>query len=297
MDYFALLEKRLPRLEKQRYLDFSKHTTIGCGGVAQAVVYPANTEEAAQLLWLLHCERVPYYILGAGANVLPPEVEYEGVVVRFSKLNGLYADGKRLYAGAGVTGGVLCRFAQEKRLSGFEPFIGIPMTVGGGTAMNAGIQEAHFADVVERVVAVERGRVCTLSLQDCRYGEKDSIFLSGIAVLGVYLKGTPSCAENIAQRMCYFQTHREKLPRGRSMGCVFVNPKGCSAGKIIDECGLKGLRVGGAVVAQEHANFIINEGGTADDVASLVDLVKQKVFQERGIALREEIRRIFPAGN
>ena len=292
MQLFTRLKGRFPALRLEKEFNFSHHTTIGCGGTAAVAAYPDSLEESACLIAYLIRERIPMCLLGAGANVLPSEGYFEGVVVLFRLLNALYADGAEVYAGAGVTGGSLLRFACRNGIGGFSPFSGIPMTVGGGVAMNAGVGDLHFSDIVRRVVCVERGRLCILDTAACAFGEKSSIFLQGIAVLGVYLRGRYAELSSIVQESCYYRTLRARLPKERSMGCVFVNPPGESAGRLIEACGLKGKRIGGAVVSVLHANFICNEGGTSGDIAALISLIKETVLRRTGIKLREEIRRI-----
>ncbi len=289
---FSELPLRFPFVGWERDFAFARHTTIGCGGTALFAASPTDAESAAQLLCGLNRAGIPYCFLGAGANVLPSDGVFEGVAVRFHLLRRLYADGEAVYAGAGVTGGALLRFACENRLGGFEPFSGIPMTVGGGVTMNAGVAEGHFSDVVLRVVGVEKGRLRTFELADCAFSEKESLFQSGIAVTGAYLRGRRTSAEESAKRSAYFRAKRAHLPSGRSMGCVFVNPAGDSAGRIVEACGLKGRSVGGAKVSEQHANFIVNKGGTAADVAALIRIIKEEVFRQTGIRLREEIRRL-----
>ena len=292
MEYFAALKARFPRLTFAQDFDFSRHTTIGCGGRAALCACPRDTEEAAELLRFLLREEIPHCFLGAGANVLPPDGFYEGVVVRFSAMNFLLPNGIFIRAGAGATGGALCRAARSNALSGFEPFTGIPMTVGGGVVMNAGVAAGHFSDVVEEVVGIERGRIRKFSLKDCVYSEKSSIFQSGIAVCEVLLRGRSAEKREIEKNTLLFRARREGLPRGRSMGCTFVNPPNISAGKLIDECGLKGCKMGGARVSEIHANFIINEGGSASDIAQLIEYIKQTVYRRTGVLLREEIRKL-----
>lgn len=291
MELFDRLKKRFPKLETEREFSFSRHTTIGCGGVAELSVSPAE-EECAGLLSFFKSEKIPYCFLGAGANVLPAEGRYHGAVVLFRNMNRIQTDGDHVFAQAGVTGGVLCRFAQIHGFGGYEPLTGIPMTVGGATVMNAGVAEGHIADLIERVYAVENGKTKIFDFQDCRFAEKESVFQSGIAVTGVQLRALHCDRDLIGEKTDAFRRRRKELPVGKSMGCVFVNPKGLSAGKIIDECGLKGLRVGGARVSEIHANFILNDKGTSDDVARLISLVKTAVKEKTGILLREEIRRI-----
>lgn len=292
MGLYTRLKEQFPRMDCEREFDFSRHTTIGCGGRAEAAASPADEQEAQALLVWLRRESIPYCILGAGANVLASEGLFAGVVVRLRRLDRLECRGTELFAGAGVTGGRLLAFAQQHGIGGFSPFSGIPMTVGGGTAMNAGVRELHFSDVVRRVLCVENGTLRTLEQRECAFSEKDSIFLKGVPVLGVTLRGKLARSEEIARESCYFRTRRRGLPKGRSMGCTFVNPPGISAGSLIERCGLKGTRVGGAVVSVRHANFILNEGATADDVAALIGRIKAEVARQTGIILREEIRRI-----
>lgn len=292
MEISARLRDRFPRLSCEESFDFSRHTTIGCGGIASVAVSPSDTEETTALLGWLEREHIPFCFLGVGANVLPADGFYEGVVIRFWRLNALRAEGMSVIAGAGVTGGQLLRFAEKRGIGGFSPFSGIPMSLGGGTAMNAGVRELHFSDIVHSVLCAEKGKLFTFSKSDCAFSEKKSIFQQGIAVLGVRLDGRMASSADIARESCYFRTRRKNLPKGRSMGCTFVNPSGISAGALIEQCGLKGLRVGGALVSSEHANFILNENATAEDISRLIAQIKTKVKEKTGIDLREEIRRI-----
>lgn len=292
MDILRLLREGLPSIDTERDFCFAQHTTIGSGGVAAAALYPKNIEEAAHCLAFLNDNQIPYCFLGAGANVLPRDGKFEGAVIRFQRMNCLYAGADYLYAGAGVTGGALLAYAQARCITGFEPFAGIPTTVGGGVAMNAGIAAAHFSDLVLSVVACDKGIIKTISRKDCRFSLKSSLFLEGIAVLGVYFKAQQALQAEIKANTAYYLEKRRHLPKGRSMGCTFVNPEGCSAGELIDRCGLKGTRVGQAYISNKHANFIINEGACSLEISELIDMVKEEVFKQTGILLKEEIRRI-----
>lgn len=158
--------------------------------------------------------------------------------------------------------------------------------------MNAGIDEKHFSDMVISVIAYCDGVVKSYAKDECLFSLKNSIFLKGIAILGVYFKAEKAAREKIKERTAFYLERRKHLPKGRSMGCTFVNPEGISAGALIDSCGLKGKRVGCARVSEEHANFIINEGTSSEDIARLIDEVKEEVYLRSGIRLREEIRRI-----
>lgn len=290
----AELRNCFPDAAIEENFSLARHTTIGCGGCAAVCIEPANERDAEAVLRYLHRNAIPYYILGAGANVLPSDERFEGVAVRFRALRKIVRVGDCIEAGAGVTGGSLLRFARGEELGGLEPFTGIPMTVGGGITMNAGIAVRHFSDVVEEVLAVREGELIVLRAKDCGFSEKYSVFQNKIAVLGARLRLTPSAVQSIERESCYFRTRRAHLPKGRSMGCTFVNPEGISAGALIEACGLKGMREGKAFVSERHANFIINEGQCAADVARLIQKIKQTVYKEKGVSLREEIRRIPP---
>lgn len=292
MDIFGGLPALFPGVRFERNFSFPRHTTIGCGGEAAVCALPGCAEDCAALLRFLGGKKIPYCLLGAGANVLPSDGFFDGVVVRFSRMNAISAAGEEIFCGAGVTGGALCRFARERSLSGFEPFTGIPMSVGGGVTMNAGVAEGHFSDVTVRVFAVEGGEIRSFSRAECGFSEKTSVFQTGIAVVGAVFRGARRARAEIDERTERFRARRARLPKGRSMGCVFVNPEGESAGRLVDLCGLKGARIGGAVVSEEHGNFILNEGGAAEDVARLIAFVKAEVARKTGVLLREEIRRI-----
>lgn len=292
MDYFKLIAERFPSLNSERGFSFAEHTCIGSGGTAELAVSPADIEEGAELLAFLGGNQIPFCFLGTGANVLPHDGRFDGVVVRFDRIKNIYLGNHYIFAGAGVTGGRLLSFAEENSVAGFEPFAGIPTTVGGGVAMNAGVSDRHFSDLVSSVVAFKDGKIRTLSNKECLFSLKDSIFLQGIAVFGVYFKAEQSSRDDIRARTSYYLERRSHLPKGRSMGCTFVNPEGISAGKIIEKCGLKGKRIGKARVSEQHANFIINEGRSSADIARLIDEIKEEVYVKTGIRLREEIRRI-----
>ncbi len=295
MNDFSYVQRELPSLVTEQNFLLAKHTTIGLGGQAKLAVFPQSVDECVRLFSLLHSRKIPYYPLGVGANVLPPDGAFEGVVVNFCRMKGIFAERDRIFAQAGVTGGALTRFALSRQLGGAEWLSGIPTSLGGGIAMNAGVKEGHFSDIVDEVLAIERGRLKIFSKADCQFSTKSSVFLSGITVLGGIFKLKLCEREEIERRLCYFRKKRSHLPKGRSMGCVFVNPsETLSAGKLIERCGMKGVRIGGAVVSDKHANFILQEGGTSSDVSALIALVKKRVWEREGIILREEVRRMIP---
>ncbi len=292
MEIHAYLKQKLPALPTERDFSFARHTTIGCGGTAALAAFPRSGAETARLLRELSAENIPYCFLGAGANVLPADGRFEGVVVRFSRMDALVRDGNTVLCGAGVTVGRLLRTARAYGLGGAEFLTGIPASLGGAVTMNAGVREGHIGDLVTGVLAVEHGVLREYLPAACDFGEKQSVFQRGAAVCAVWLKFSSLPQSEIDRRLFTFRAARAGLPKGRSMGCVFVNPAGRSAGEIIERCGLKGAAVGGASVSERHANFILNRGGTAADVAALIAHVRRTVFERTGILLREEIKRL-----
>ncbi len=293
MEIFAFLADEFPNLLIEKNFSFAKHTTIGCGGRAAVCVYPQNTKQLARLTDTLNRKSVRYCFLGTGANVLARDGDWNGVAIKFSHMDRIRKYGKIIIAEAGVTGGALLCYAREHSLGGFEFLTGIPTSLGGATTMNAGIPKRHLSDVVEAVTGVLQGKIVTFSKKDCLFSEKSSVFQSGIAVCEIALKGYESSPTEIRSREKIFSERRKSLPKGRSMGCIFVNPQGCSAGALIEQCKLKGKRIGGAYISPVHANFIINDGSaTAEDIFALIALIKQTVFARTGIPLREEIKPI-----
>ena len=202
MRLFFRLREAFETLPIEENFSFASHTTIGCGGSAQVALSPRTAEEAAAVLDWLRRERIPHCFLGAGANVLPADGLYEGAVVRFHLLRELRRDGVFLTAEAGVTGGRMCRFAREAGLGGAEPFTGIPTSVGGACAMNAGVPARHLGDLVHSVVGVQEGKLRTFSQKECGFSTKNSIFLQEkIAVLAVRLRLFESPQEEIARNL------------------------------------------------------------------------------------------------
>lgn len=277
--------------QTERPFDFAKRSTIGCGGKSKIGLYPKTREETVDLLRRLEQQATPYFVVGNLSNVLPMDGETEKPVVCTKRLTAIDFDGK-LYAEAGVSSGAFLQFCREKGLTGGEFLLGIPCTLGGALFMNAGADGRYIAEIVDKVWVYRKGEVCALSKTECRYAYKDSVFMrEGGVILGANFLLKKGTAEEIELRRAYYAARRAHLPTGRSMGCVFKNPEGRSAGALIEGAGLKGLRLGGARISEVHANFILNDGGaTAGDIRRLIEIIKNAVFAQYGIRLEEEIR-------
>ncbi len=290
--YGLLLSALLPDIPFERDFSLSAHTTVGVGGTADAF----SPRSAGQLLSLLRlCERcgIRYFPLGAGSNVLPPDGVFAGVVVTSSHFDRLGAEGECVTAECGVGTGKLLELCRRRGLVGLEFLAGIPARVGGLVCMNAGTREGHIGDLIESVTFARGGKLRTVGREACGFAYKESLFQRvPCFILSVRLRlqrGTEKeAADNIARAL----ERRQGLPKGKSMGCVFKNPApGLSAGELIERSGCKGMRVGGAVVSEGHANFLLNAGGAAaGDFRALIEQVKERVAAHTGVTLEEEIR-------
>ena len=275
----------------QKPFDFSKNSSIGCGGFATLVFYPNSVLEWIALIEQLREDKIPYYVLGNLTNVLPPDGASTRVVVSSKRVDGIVM-GDNVFVYAGVTSGELLQACRREQRSGMEFLSGIPCTLGGALYMNAGAGGKYMSDIVENVMVLRDGKKCMLSLKECEYGYKHSVFMQNEdIILGATLRTQKSSAQEIEKEEKNYLSRRKSLPRGKSMGCVFKNPEGLYAGDLIERSGLKGLRVGGAKISGEHANFIINEGyATSADIKTLIALIKNAVKAQYGVCLEEEIR-------
>ncbi len=275
------------------------HTTFQIGGNADLFVPLDDPAQLAALRRLCREEDVPAFLIGRGSNLLVSDSGVRGVVARlqgeFQELERL--PDNRIRCGAGVTLAALCRFAAEQGLSGLEFAYGIPGTVGGAVYMNAGAYGGEMADVVlqaEHVTpggATERCDAAELafSYRASRYQQTQDWITFALLQL------RPGDRAQIEARMRE-QTERRRAKQPLeypSAGSVFRRPPGYFAGTLIESCGLKGLRVGGAEVSVKHAGFIINRGGaTCADVLTLIERVRRTVLRRTGVELEPEIRTV-----
>lgn len=273
---------------------FSKHSTIGCGGNANRAFYPKNATQLTNLLAKLQEDKIPYQVLGCGSNVLPSDEDFDGVVVSTKDVNAMLLTENGVFAYAGVTSAALLRFCKMNLYTGVEFLQGIPCTLGGALFMNAGVSGAYIADVVQNVLVYRNGKTRLLSKSECGYAYKKSVFMeNGDVIIGAALSLMRADEAEIEAKEKFYALRRAHLPKGKSMGCVFKNPDGAFAGDLIERSGLKGLKIGGARVSAQHANFIINENGaTSQDIETLIKMIKNAVFAQYGVRLEEEIRRI-----
>ncbi|MBQ8610949.1 MAG: UDP-N-acetylmuramate dehydrogenase [Oscillospiraceae bacterium] len=270
-------------------------TTFKIGGPAALLCCPADETQAVRLLALLEQAGVRRYCLGKGSNTLFADEGFAGAVVDFSALNSLEVEGCTVTAGAGVHLATLCRTVQMEGLAGLEFAYGIPGAVGGAIYMNAGAYGGEMKDVVHSVRAVTpTGELVTFSGEECDFAYRHSVFeRNGCAVLAATFTLCRDDPAAIAGRMTELAARRkEKQPlEWPSAGSTFKRPQGAFAAALIDQCGLKGMTVGGAQVSEKHAGFVINIGGAScADVIALTDRVAAIVKEKTGYTLEREIR-------
>ena len=281
----------LSGIKTQTPFDLSKHSSIGIGGLAKLALYPKTVEEVQRVISALQTLKADYCIVGNMSNILPLDEPKDKIIVCMKELVGAQI-GETVFALAGTNSGTLLRACRYARRSGVEFLAGIPCTLGGALYMNAGVSGEYMASVVQSVTVLRDGEIKKLSFEECGYSYKQSVFMQNQdVILGAELHLKEENERCILETEKEYLKRRAHLPKGKSMGCVFKNPDEISAGKLIEETGLKGMKQGNAYIAEEHANFIINGGGACEkDVRELIERTKESVYAKFGIMLEEEIR-------
>ncbi len=274
----------------------SKHTSLRVGGPADALARPASRAELARVIALCREHKLPLHVLGAGFNTIVPDAGLRALVLRLSGLRTLERDDAGgVRAESGASHASVTRFCSEQGLSGLEFAVGIPGSVGGWLAMNAGIGSREMKDVVDRIELMDpaTGHVQELDAEQIRFRYRALEVPAHSVLLAARFRLQPAEPEEIRAQMRQLLTRRrETQPIDQlSCGSVFKNPPGNTAGRLIESAGLKGQREGGAEISTVHANFIVNRGGaTTADVLRLVDQARTQVLSQFGIQLEPEVR-------
>jgi UDP-N-acetylmuramate dehydrogenase len=277
----------------------ARYTTIGIGGPAECLYEPAGPEQLTSVLAFLNRESIPYLVIGRGSNLLVTDAGVRGVVVVIGRgMSGFNLDqrpgGMVVTAGAGLSIAEMISRCSDEGLSGLEFLAWIPGSVGGAVAMNAGAFGFETGQMVREVHALSPdGKLDIHDRADLSFGYRHCGIVPGAVIIKAVFDVERADPSDIAGAVAgYGRLRRESQPFGvRSAGSVFKNPPGRYAGKLIDAAGLKGERIGGAVISETHGNFIVNSGGAgSEDVLRLVGLVRRKVFEMSGVELDLEIR-------
>jgi UDP-N-acetylmuramate dehydrogenase len=268
------------------------HTYYRIGGPAALFIKPKNSSELAQAVKILKENSIKYFILGRGSNILVSDEGYEGCIIDMSAyLNRISVEDEIMRAESGCTVSAAGLFAEKNGLSGFEELSGIPGTVGGAVVMNAGCYGSETKDIIHSVTVLRDGKEKELKSEELEFGYRSSN-LKGELIISAEFKLKKEKEEDIkVKRLKYLLLRNEKQPVDLpSCGSVFKRPANDYAGRLIEEAGMKGKSKGGAKVSEKHAGFIVNTGNaTASDVKSLIEEIKQKVYQKFNVMLEEEV--------
>jgi UDP-N-acetylmuramate dehydrogenase len=273
-----------------------RHTTFQIGGPADVFIDVSGEAALAALLKVCRKEEIPFLVVGKGSDLLISDQGFRGAVLHLGAgFCELRREEDRVYCGAGNSLARLCRFAQQSGLAGLEFAWGIPGSAGGAVYMNAGAYGGEMKDVLVccRHVSAEgvsgglQGEALGLSYRHSAYHDNGAVVTSLVVQLR---RDDPDSVDMRMQD--YMQRRKSKQPlEYPSAGSVFKRPPGYFAGGLIEQCGLKGKRIGGAMVSTKHAGFIVNTGNaTCEDVCSLIDLIQETVLRETGVALECEVK-------
>lgn len=284
-------ERIIPRAPMARY------TTFRVGGEADVLVDIASAEDVTVALRAARHAGVPVTVIGNGSNLLVLDGGIRGLVLRLAgSCSGIRREGNLVLAQAGASLHAVASFAQGQGLAGLAELAGIPGTIGGGSIMNAGAYGGELSQVVTRVdaIALSDGKPLSFSGPKLDFSYRHSAMMdAGVVVTDVTLSLSPGDPAALRERMeALSRARREKQPlEYPSAGSTFKRPEGLFAARLIDECGLRGLRVGNAQVSEKHAGFIINLGGaTARDILTLITEVTRRVQDATGVHLEPEVR-------
>jgi len=276
----------------------AEYTTFRVGGKAEVIYTAERTGALKAVLAYFRDQGIPYLTVGNGSNLLVGDNGLEGVVIRlgkwFSRIEPIDGGGSLIDVGAGLDLKALLTYCRDKGMGGLEFLAGIPGSVGGAVAMNSGAFGAEIGDRVRRVeVLTPGGELVERDRQELTFSYRHLSLEKGTIILKVRLEVEAASRDSVREKMAAVMEQRVKTqPMGiPSAGSVFKNPPGEYAAGLIDRCGLKGKKRGGAMVSEQHANYILNTGGaTARDILDLISLVQEKVLAETGIRLEPEIQ-------
>lgn len=270
-------------------IDLKELSTIGIGGKVKYLVRPYSFVDLTKLLDYLKENNIQYYILGNASNVILDDSYFDGVIIKLDEFNNIDIDGNFVTAGAGVMLPKLVNVCLQKELVSLAPFSMIPGTVGGSVVGNAGAYGHEIMEYVKEVKVIDKdNKIKTIDKDDISFGYRYTSLKDNYIVLSVKFiceKGNP--IEVLSDIGVRNEKRRDTQPLDKpSVGSIFRNPDEIPAGRLIEELGLKGTKVGGAVVSDKHANFIVNEGNaTFDDIIKLIDKIKKEAKEKRNIDL------------
>lgn len=273
-----------------------KHTTFRIGGPADYYLCPHSTEELQKILQICRENKLEFFILGNGSNLLVSDKGYRGVVIQLWKnFSDIETEDNTITVKAGALLSKVAAEALEESLTGMEFASGIPGTMGGAVMMNAGAYGGEMKDIIRKVTVLTReGELLTLSKEEMNFGYRTSVVKEkGYVVISAELQLRKGDREEIRKVMDELKERRvTKQPLDMpSAGSTFKRPEGYFAGKLIMDAGLRGFSVGGAQISEKHCGFVVNKGdATAADVLGLIGEVQKRVQEKFGVALEPEVK-------
>ena len=271
-------------------------STFKVGGNADIICYPENSMQVSQIVKFCTSNKIKYYTFGKCSNVVFSDNGIPTLIIKTDKLNTLYFDGEYFQFGAGVMLAKASKFTIDSGFKGMEFAYGIPGSIGGAVYMNAGAYGGEMSYYVYKTEYVdEKGQICILKKEDHDFSPRHSFFSDKNCIITKTCISLEKGDQDVSWSMVdEFQNARKsKQPLDfPSAGSVFKRPEGYFAGKLIQDCDLKGVSVGGAMVSEKHSGFIINYNGnaTSKDIKDLVELIKTSVFNKFGVTLECEIK-------
>lgn len=296
--FYSRLTEILPENRVREEEPMRLHTTFRVGGPARFFVVPETSQQLRQVVRCCQEEEVAYYIIGNGSNLLVSDQGYEGVVIQiFREMNRIEVQGDKIKAQAGALLSAVAARALEAGLAGFEFAAGIPGTLGGACVMNAGAYGGEMKDVLKEVqVLTRQGEIITLQKEQLEMGYRTSrIAREQYIVLEAALELKRGKASAIREKMEDLKERRvTKQPlEYPSAGSTFKRPEGYFAGKLIQDAGLRGFRIGGAQVSEKHCGFVINrDHATATEISQLIREIQMRVKENSGVELEPEVKRL-----
>lgn len=276
----------------------SEYTTFRIGGKADAICFVQGLGELQQVFSYLNKEKIPYLLVGKGSNLLVRDGGFKGAVIimrgQLATIKQHEKNDRMVLAGGGLTLRDLVRFCSQRGLGGLEFLSGIPGTVGGAVTMNAGAFGRAMGDVVQQVdLVTPEGEFTSRNRSDLTFSYRASSIREGSLVVRASLQCSQETSEIVSGRVAEYLTRRKVAQPldYPSAGSVFRNPPNDHAGRLIEQAGLKGKKIGGAMISPKHANYIVNTGGAqAEDILRLMEMAKEKVREATGVELEPEIK-------
>lgn len=280
-------------------VSLARHTTIGTGGAARWFARPETIDALQEALRWARDHGVAAEVIGLGSNVLVHDGGVDGLVIRLAgELAAAEVRGSELIAGGGAPNAVCLHRARAAGLGGFEFASAIPGTAGGGVRMNAGAYGREWCDVLVDALVVDADGSRTLTVDELALSYRHSVLTPGQVVARVRFRLEPSSPDAVKAKVAELLAQRKATQptNKRTFGSVFKNPSAeLGAGRAIEECGLKGHQIGGALVSPRHANFIENAGGaTSADCISLMAEARRRVHDRYGLELEHEVQFLGP---